>query len=78
MTATLKERLERLIAEEIAPALQLDVSQIEVVDVADGVARLRLGAVCASCPSTVMFVINGIEQELRKRLPEIDYVEVVP
>jgi Fe-S cluster biogenesis protein NfuA len=30
------------------------------------------------CPSSVMTVIMGIEQELRKHVPEVAYLEAVP
>jgi Fe-S cluster biogenesis protein NfuA len=74
----LKDRVARVLAEEIGPALQMDGTLIDVLDVTDGVARLRLGGVCGGCPSTIMMVINGIEQELRRHVPEVEYVEAVP
>lgn len=74
----LRERLTALLAEEIAPALQISAGDVEVVEIADGVARIRLHGVCASCPSTMMTIVMGIEQELRKRIPEIEYLEAVP
>lgn len=74
----LVERVRSVLIDEIAPALQLNRDAIEVLDVSDGVARVRLGGVCDGCPSTVMAVIMGIEQELRRRLPEIEYLEAVP
>jgi Fe-S cluster biogenesis protein NfuA len=72
----LKERLAKVLAEEVAPALQLE--GVEVLDVTDGVARVRLGGVCAGCPSTIMAVIHRIEEELRRRVPEVEYIEAVP
>ncbi len=74
----LKDRVARALAEEIGPALQMDGTRIDVLDVTDGVARLRLGGVCGGCPSSIMMVINGIEQELRRLVPEVEYVEAVP
>ena len=74
----LKERLTRVLVEEIAPALAMDDGSIEVIDVANGVARVRLTNACGSCPSTIMALVMGIEQELRQRLPEIEYLEAVP
>lgn len=74
----LKERLTRILVDEVGPALQLDGSGIEVIDIENGVARVRLSAVCGSCPNTLMTVIHGLEQELRTRLPEIEYLEAVP
>jgi Fe-S cluster biogenesis protein NfuA len=74
----LKDQIAQLLKDEIGPALALDGGGIEVVDVANGVVQLRLGGVCTGCPSTVMAVIIGIEQELRQRLPEVEYIEAVP
>jgi Fe-S cluster biogenesis protein NfuA len=74
----LKERVAQILKDEIGPALELDGGKIEVVDVSNGVVQLRLGGVCTGCPSTVMAVIMGIEQELRQRLPEVEYIEAVP
>ncbi len=74
----LKERVARALAAEIGPALQMDGTAIEVLDVSDGIARLRLNGVCGGCPSTIMMVINGIEQELRRHVPEVEYIEAVP
>lgn len=74
----LRERVARVLAEEVGPALQMDGTAIEVLDVADGVARVRLGGVCAGCPGTIMMVLHGIEQELRRHVPEVEYLEAVP
>jgi Fe-S cluster biogenesis protein NfuA len=74
----LKARIETILRSEVAPALQLDSADIEVLDVVDGVARVRLGGACAGCPASVWTLINGIEQELRRRIPEIEYLEATP
>jgi Fe-S cluster biogenesis protein NfuA len=75
---SLKERIARVLTEEVAPALQMDGAALEVLDVGDGVVRLRLGGACAGCPSTLMTLIHGLEQELRRRMPQIEYLEAVP
>ncbi len=77
-TSNLKDRVARLIQEEVAPVLQLDGGSIEVLGVEDGIVRVRLGGVCSGCPSTIQAVIMGLEEELRRRLPEIEYLEAVP
>jgi Fe-S cluster biogenesis protein NfuA len=74
----LRQRVERFLIEEAGPALHLDGSALEVMEIRDGVARVRLGGICAGCPGTIMAVITGIEQEVRRRFPEIDYIEAVP
>jgi Fe-S cluster biogenesis protein NfuA len=78
MSAELKERVARVLAEEVGPVLQMDGASIEVVDVADGVAQVRLHGVCGSCPGTAMTLIMGIEAELRRRVPEVEYLEALP
>jgi len=74
----LRARVEAVIRTEVAPALELDGTAIEVLDVDDGCARVRLNGVCSGCPATVMFVIQGLEAELRRHVPEIEYLEAVP
>ncbi len=78
MNEVLATRIREVLSEDIGPALHLDGAAIEVVGVDDGVVQLRLGAVCASCPATLMTVIAGIEQELRQRIAEVEYVEALP
>jgi Fe-S cluster biogenesis protein NfuA len=74
----LKSRVARILATEVEPALQLSGGSMEVIDVTDGVVRLRMGDVCASCPGSLVVVVMELEQELRKRIPEIEYLEAVP
>jgi Fe-S cluster biogenesis protein NfuA len=78
MSDDLKTRVARALQEHVGPALAMDGTQLEVLDVTDGVARIRLGGVCGSCPTSIMAAITGIEEELRKHVPEIDYVEATP
>jgi Fe-S cluster biogenesis protein NfuA len=74
----LKQRVARVVAEQVAPALQMDGAGIEIVDVDGGVVRVRLHGACGSCPSSVYATIMGIEEELRRRVPEVEHLEAVP
>ena len=76
--ADLKQQVTRILREEVAPILHLDGDGIDIVGVEDGVVQVRLGSVCGNCPSAIMTVMMGLEQELRRRLPEVEYLEVVP
>jgi riboflavin kinase / FMN adenylyltransferase len=78
LEADVLERVKKILAEEVGPALHLDGTAVEVLDLTDGVLRVNLANVCAGCPSTVMTVVMGIEQELRRRIPEIEYLEALP
>lgn len=75
---TLKARVEHALRSEIAPALLLDGNEIEVLDVANGIAQVRLRGACSGCPATIMTVISSLEDELRKRVPEVEVIEAVP
>jgi Fe-S cluster biogenesis protein NfuA len=74
----LKARVIRVLAEQVGPALEMDGTALEVLDVSDGVVQVRLGGACSGCPATVMTVIMGIEHELRKHVPEVEYLEALP
>jgi Fe-S cluster biogenesis protein NfuA len=78
MPETLKQRVVQVMAKDVAPALGMDGALLEVVSVEDGIAHIRLNGACGCCPSSVMTVVHGIEQELCKRVPEVEYVEVTP
>jgi Fe-S cluster biogenesis protein NfuA len=74
----LKQRVAQVVAEEIAPLMQMDGGSIEVVGVEDGVVQVRLNGICGCCPGSVHTVIMGIEDELRRRVPGVEYLEAVP
>jgi Fe-S cluster biogenesis protein NfuA len=74
----LAQRVADVLATHVGPALEMDGTQLEVLDVDDGVARIRLNGICGNCPSSIMLVVHGIEEELRKHVPEIHFVEAVP
>ena len=75
---SLKERVEYALKHEIAPALLLDGAGIEVLSVTDGIASVRLTGVCAGCPATIMTILTSLEDELRKKVPEVEILEAVP
>lgn len=75
--ADLRGRVEDALKRHVAPAMELDGTGIEVVAVENGIASVRLGEVCASCPATLMTVITGMEAELRKHVPEVEMIEAV-
>lgn len=76
MNEDLRQQAERILRDEVAPALELDGRGIEVVAVADGIASVRLGAACASCPAGIPLLIQQMEAELKARLPGIEMIEI--
>lgn len=74
----LRALVEHALKHDIAPALLLDGNGIEVVEVSNGIASVRLTGVCAGCPATIMTIITSLEDELRKKVPEVEVLETVP
>lgn len=63
--------------EKIRPALQRDGGDVELVDVVDGVVKVRLTGACGGCPMSQMTLKNGIEQVVKQEVPEIVSVEAL-
>jgi len=70
----MRESVERAL-EKIRPALQADGGDIELVDVVDGVVKVRLKGACGGCPMSQMTLKMGVEKTLKKDVPEVKSVE---
>ena len=73
----MRDRVDQVV-NRIRPAVQMDGGDIELVDVVDGLVKLRLVGACAGCPSSMMTLKAGIERAIRAEVPEITGVEAVP
>jgi Fe-S cluster biogenesis protein NfuA len=60
---------------KIRPMLQADGGDVELIDVVDGVVKVRLQGACAGCPMSQMTLRNGIEKMLKQEIPEVKAVE---
>ncbi|MGD0485944.1 MAG: NifU family protein [Syntrophorhabdales bacterium] len=70
----MKEKVEQVIG-KIRPMLQRDGGDIELVDVtADGVVKVKLTGACGSCPMSMMTLKMGVENALKKEIPEVKEV----
>ncbi len=72
----MKEQVEKAL-EDIRPMLMSDGGNVELVDVTDGVVKLRLTGACSGCPSSQVTLKMGIEQSLKEKVPGIQSVEEV-
>jgi Fe-S cluster biogenesis protein NfuA len=72
----MKERVEEVL-KEIRPSLQADGGDIELIDVNDGVVKVRLMGACGSCPMSQMTLKMGVEKSLQEKIPEIKEVVAV-
>jgi Fe-S cluster biogenesis protein NfuA len=72
----LRDEVEKTIG-EIRPRLQSDGGDIELVDVKDGVVKVRLTGACAGCPMAQMTLKMGVERYLKTKIPGVQRVDAV-
>ncbi len=65
------------VLDKIRPALQADGGNVELVDIEDGVVKVRLQGACVGCPMSQITLKQGIERFLKKEIPEVKSVESV-
>lgn len=62
------------VLDKLRPFLQRDGGDVELVDVEDGIVKLRLMGACGSCPSSTITLKAGIERAL---IEEVEGIEEV-
>lgn len=72
----MKEKVEAVLA-QVRPALQADGGDVELVDVNEGIVRLKLKGACAGCPMATMTLKHGIERIFKEQIPEVKEVIAV-
>lgn len=72
----MREKVEKAL-DKIRPSLMADGGNVELVDVENGVVKVRLTGACGGCPMSQMTLKMGIERHLKKEIPEIERVEAV-
>jgi len=72
----MKEKVEAVLA-QVRSALQAHEGDVELVDVNEGIVRLKLKGACAGCPMATMTLRQGIERILKEQIPEVKEVIAV-
>lgn len=62
------------VLDKLRPFLQRDGGDVELVDVEDGIVKLKLVGACGSCPSSTITLKAGIERAL---VEEVEGVQEV-
>lgn len=70
----MKEKVQAVL-DKVRPALQADGGDVELVDVVDGIVKVRLQGACKGCPMSQMTLRNVIERVIKKEIPGIKAVE---
>ncbi len=72
----MNEKVQEVI-NKIRPMLQADGGDVELVDMENGVVKVRLKGACSGCPMSQMTLKNGIEKLLKEEIAEVVSVESV-
>jgi Fe-S cluster biogenesis protein NfuA len=72
----IKKAVEKAL-EKIRPLLQRDGGDIELVEVTDSVAKVRLTGACKGCPMSQVTLKQGVEKLLLQEVPGLKEVQAV-
>lgn len=62
----------------IRPYLEADGGNVRIAEVtAENVVRLEFVGACSSCPMSTMTFKAGVEEAIRKSVPEVSKIEVI-
>ena len=73
MSDQIYDKVENII-NTIRPALIADGGNVELIEVEDGIVKVKLQGACGSCPMAQITLKMGIEREIKKHLTEIKEV----
>ncbi|SMD44959.1 Fe-S cluster biogenesis protein NfuA, 4Fe-4S-binding domain [Aquiflexum balticum DSM 16537] len=77
MGSTMIDKVE-LALDSIRPYLEADGGNVKIVEITeDMVVRLELTGTCSSCPMSTMTLKAGVEEAIKRAIPEITKVEAV-
>ncbi|CAH1209445.1 MULTISPECIES: NifU family protein [Paenibacillus] len=62
------------VLDKLRPFLQRDGGDVDLVDVEDGIVKLKLMGACGSCPSSTITLKAGIERALVEEVEGITEV----
>jgi Fe-S cluster biogenesis protein NfuA len=65
------------VLDKLRPFLLRDGGDVELVDIEDGIVKLRLMGACGTCPSSTITLKAGIERALLEEVPGVVEVEQV-
>lgn len=76
MTDTMTDQVQEVL-DKLRPFLLRDGGDCELVDIEEGIVKLRLLGACGSCPSSTITLKAGIERALLEEVPGVVEVEQV-
>lgn len=73
----LKNKIEKAL-DTVRPYLEADGGNVKILEITEDMTlRLELLGACSSCPMSSMTFKAGLEEAIKKSVPEIKHVEAV-
>ena len=69
----MRDKIEEVL-DKIRPNLIMDGGNVELIDVNDGVVKVKLTGACGGCPMATLTLKMGIERILKQEIPEVKEV----
>ena len=76
MQDDLMERVEKAL-DNIRPYLETDGGDVRILEISNNVVKLELLGACGNCPMSTMTLKAGVEESIKKAVPEIVAVEAI-
>jgi len=68
------KRIKELLENYVKPAVEMDGGAIQFVSYNDGIVNLHMQGACSGCPSSMITLKAGIENMMKKMIPEVKEV----
>lgn len=69
----MEEKIKEVL-EKVRPMLQADGGDVEFVEYKDNIVKVRLTGACGHCPMSQMTLKMGVEEAIKKEVPEVKEV----
>lgn len=76
MIDKMKEKITKVLKEDVAKELEQDGGGIELIDFKGGVAYVRFKGACMGCPMAAMTLGNVVESILKQKIKEVKSVKM--
>jgi Fe-S cluster biogenesis protein NfuA len=74
--ASILEKIEASL-DSIRPYLEADGGNVRVSDLTDNILKLEFLGACGTCPMSTMTFKAGVEEALKRAVPELKSIEVI-
>jgi Fe-S cluster biogenesis protein NfuA len=68
-------KIKQLLNDHVKPAVEMDGGAIDFKSFEEGVVTVQMKGACSGCPSSTMTLKAGIENLLKRMIPEVEAVE---